>query len=91
MLAGGGGLGRVANLPASAGAGGAGASRWRTEQRLADVPELRARIDAMRVEANFLAEGGRSRPSPLLVLEALSSLLPDSVWLSEIALEGRGL
>ena len=61
------------------------------DQRLSDLPELRARIDAMRVEANFLADDRRSRPSPLLVLEALSNLLPDSVWLSEITLDGREL
>ena len=30
-------------------------------------------------------------PSPLLVLEALSNLLPDSVWLSELTLDGREL
>jgi general secretion pathway protein L len=61
------------------------------DRRLADLPELRTRIDAMRVEANFLANDRRSRPSPLLVLEALSRLLPDSVWLSEITLDGREL
>ena len=61
------------------------------ERQLADLPDLRTRIDAMRVEANFLAEDRRSRPSPLLVLEALSNLLPDSVWLSELTLDGREL
>ncbi len=61
------------------------------EQQLADLPELRAKIDAMRVEANFLANDRRSRPSPLLVLEALSNLLPDSVWLSDLTLDGSDL
>ena len=53
------------------------------------MPELRAKIDAMRVEASFLADDRRSRPSPLLVLEALSDLLPNSVWLSDLTLDGR--
>jgi general secretion pathway protein L len=61
------------------------------EQRLADVPELRRRLKAMQAQARFLADDRRSRPSPLLVLEALSRLLPDTVWLTEITLEDREL
>jgi general secretion pathway protein L len=61
------------------------------EQRLADVPELRRRLEAMRAQARFLADDRRGRPSPLLVLEALSRLLPDTVWLTEITLEDRGI
>ncbi len=61
------------------------------EQSLADLPELRTRIDALRVQANFLANDRRSRPSPLLVLEALSRLLPDNVWLTDVTLDGRDL
>ncbi|HEX6010632.1 MAG TPA: PilN domain-containing protein [Geminicoccaceae bacterium] len=60
-------------------------------QRLADVPELRRRLEAMQAQARFLADDRRSRPSPLLVLEALSRLLPDTVWLTEITLEDREL
>jgi general secretion pathway protein L len=59
------------------------------EQRLADLPELRARIEAMRAQARFLADDRSSRPSPLLVLEALSRLLPDTVWLTEATLDGN--
>lgn len=61
------------------------------EQRLADLPELRARIAAMQAEADFLNNDRRGRPSPLVVLEVLSRLLPDTVWLAEIRLEGRDL
>ena len=42
----------------------------------------------MRAQARFLADDRRSRPSPLLVLEVLSRLLPDTVWLTEITLDG---
>jgi general secretion pathway protein L len=59
------------------------------DQRLADLPELRARIEAMRAQARFLADDRSSRPSPLLVLEALSRLLPDTVWLTEATLDGN--
>ena len=52
------------------------------EQRLSDLPELRMRVDALRAQARFLADDRGSRPSPLLVLEVLSRLLPDTVWLT---------
>ncbi len=61
------------------------------EQRLADLPELRARTDALRAQARFLADDRSSRPSPLLVLEVLSRLLPDTVWLTETTLDGNEL
>ncbi len=61
------------------------------ERQLADLPELRNRIEALRVQANFLANDRRSRPSPLTVLETLSRLLPDNVWLSEVTLDGNEL
>lgn len=58
------------------------------EQRLADLPELRASLEALRSETRFVAERQREAPSPLIVLEALSELLPDSVWLSDLTIEG---
>ena len=61
------------------------------EQRLADMPALRARIDALRAQADFFAADRRGRPSPLVVLEALSRLLPDTVWLTEVTLDGTEL
>lgn len=61
------------------------------EQQLADLPELRNRIEALRIQANFLANDRHSRPSPLMVLESLSRLLPDNVWLSEVTLDGNEL
>lgn len=61
------------------------------EERLADLPTLRERITSLQTEAGFLANDRRSRPSPLIVLEVLSRLLPDTVWLSEIRLDEREL
>jgi len=61
------------------------------EQRLADLPELHNRIEALRTQARFFADDRSSRPSPLLVLEVLSRLLPDTVWLTEVTLDGREL
>ena len=61
------------------------------EQRLADLPSLRERLNALQIEAGFLANERRARPSPLMVLEVLSRLLPDTVWLSEIKLDDREL
>ncbi len=61
------------------------------EQRLADLPDLRARIDALRTQARFFADDRSNRPSPLLVLEVLSRLLPDTVWLTEARLDGSEL
>ena len=61
------------------------------EQRLADMPELRTRIDALRTQAGFMADDRRGHPSPLMVLESLSRLLPDNVWLTDVTLEGREL
>ena len=65
-------LGRLADLPAASRLAEQAVPSAELEQRLADLPELRAKIDAMRVEAGFLADDRRSRPSPLMVLEALS-------------------
>jgi general secretion pathway protein L len=61
------------------------------EERLADLPELRSRIGAMQAEADFLNTDRRGRPSPLVVLEMLSRLLPDTAWLAEVRLEDREL
>ena len=61
------------------------------EQRLADLPDLQARIETLRAQARFFADDRSSRPSPLLVLEVLSRLLPDTVWLTEIRLDGSEL
>ena len=61
------------------------------EQRLADLPDLQGRIETLRAQARFFADDRSSRPSPLLVLEVLSRLLPDSVWLTEIRLDGSEL
>lgn len=61
------------------------------EARVADLPQLRARVDTLRQQAGFVAERQREAPSPLVVMEVLSRILPDSVWLESVALEGREL
>jgi general secretion pathway protein L len=61
------------------------------EQRLADLPELRSGIEALRGEARFVGERQRAAASPLVVLETLSRLLPDDVWLTELSLNGNAL
>ena len=61
------------------------------EQRLADLPDLRNSIDALRNETRFVAEQQHASASPLLVLEALSRLLPDGVWLTDIAVTGNSM
>jgi general secretion pathway protein L len=61
------------------------------EQRLSDLPQLRTSIEALRNETRFVAQQQRSAVSPLIVLEALSRLLPDTVWLTDISLQGDQL
>jgi general secretion pathway protein L len=61
------------------------------EQRLADLPELRSGIEALRGESRFIGERQRAAASPLVVLETLSRILPDGVWLTELSLNGNAL
>jgi general secretion pathway protein L len=61
------------------------------EQRLGDLPELRSGIEALRGEARFIGERQRAAASPLVVLETLSRILPDNVWLTELSLNGNQL
>lgn len=98
-------LGILVFLLALAGAGLAGWAIWQRQQQLAgvqerisgldrelaDLPALRERIQGLQGEAGFLANERRSRPSPLIVLEVLSRLLPDGVWLTDIRLDEREL
>lgn len=57
------------------------------EQRLADMPGLVTRIEALRRDAAFIPQQQRATPSPIVVLEVLSRILPDSIWLESVALE----
>lgn len=61
------------------------------EQRLGDLPELRNSIEALRSETRFVAEQQRQAASPLLVLESLSRLLPDGVWLTDMSISGNAV
>lgn len=61
------------------------------EQRLGDMPELRTSIEALRNETRFVAERQRQAASALLVLETLSRLLPDGVWLTDMSISGNAL
>lgn len=58
------------------------------DRRLADLPQLRAAIDALKKDAGFIPAQQRRTPSPTVVLEVISRLLPDSVWLDAVSLEG---
>lgn len=59
--------------------------------RLADLPELRGRLELLRREAGLAAERLRAAPSALAVLEELSRALPDEAFLSELELAGDRL
>ena len=61
------------------------------QDRFADLPTLRQRIEAERQQAGFVAERRRDSGSATVVLEALSRILPDNAWLTELRLEGRDL
>jgi general secretion pathway protein L len=61
------------------------------EERLADLPELRTSLDALRNETRFVAQQQRLAVSPLVVIEALSRLLPDTVWLGDLTVQGNAL
>ncbi|MFO1070583.1 MAG: PilN domain-containing protein [Geminicoccaceae bacterium] len=61
------------------------------EERVADMPELRTSLDALRGETRFVAERQAALGSPLVALEELSRVLPDSVWLTDITLRGNEL
>jgi general secretion pathway protein L len=59
------------------------------EQRLADLSQLTGDVDTLRKTATFIPEQQRATPSPTVVMEVLSRLLPDSVWLDAVTLDGR--
>ncbi len=61
------------------------------EQRLADVPKLRQDIDRMRNAESFVAREIAAQPSAMVVLEMASRVLPDSVWLTGLTLDGDRL
>jgi general secretion pathway protein L len=61
------------------------------EERMADLPGLQARIEALRRDAGFVPAQQARTPSPVVVLEVLSRILPDSIWLDEVSLEGEDL
>ena len=63
----------------------------RLEARLADLGELRERLEALRREAGLLAQKLAAAPSALAVLEELSRALPDDAFLSELELSGDRL
>jgi general secretion pathway protein L len=61
------------------------------EERLTDLPELRTTLEALRNETRFVAEQQRLAVSPLVVIEELTRLLPDTVWLSDLTLQSNTL
>ena len=61
------------------------------EDRLADLPELHARIRAIETMQRTLDEIQLAQPSSLVVLESLSRALPDDAWLDSLTLDKRRL
>lgn len=61
------------------------------EARLADLGELRERLEALRREAGLLAGRLATAPSALALLEELSRSLPDEAFLSDLDLVGDRL
>ncbi len=61
------------------------------EARLADLAELRERLEALRREAGLLAGRFAAAPSALALLEELSRSLPDEAFLSDLELVGDRL
>lgn len=61
------------------------------EGRLADLAELRDRLEALRREAGLLAGRFAAAPSALALLEELSRSLPDEAFLSDLELVGDRL
>ncbi|HRY24662.1 MAG: PilN domain-containing protein [Geminicoccaceae bacterium] len=61
------------------------------EQRLEDLPEIRGRIDALEAGSRAVLERHLGRPSTLATIEKLSRLLPDTVWLDTLTIDGRRL
>ncbi len=59
------------------------------EQRLEDLPEIRGRIEALEAGSRAVLERHLGRPSTLATIEKLSRLLPDSVWLDTLTIDGR--
>ena len=60
------------------------------EQRLHDLPQLHQRIETLENEERAVLERHLARPSALVTFEALSRVLPDTVWLESLTLvEGR--
>lgn len=61
------------------------------EQRLEDLPQIRGRIEALEAGSRAVLERHLGLPSTLATIETLSRLLPDSVWLDSLTIDGRRL
>ncbi|MEZ5823862.1 MAG: PilN domain-containing protein [Geminicoccaceae bacterium] len=59
--------------------------------RLADVPDLHARIDALRGEADYIYRRKNALPSALAVIDELSAIIPGDVWLTRLSIDGEEL
>lgn len=56
------------------------------QERVADLPDLLRRLDALKHQTDIIADRRRGQPSILLVIEDLSDALPDGVWLRRLAI-----
>ena len=61
------------------------------ESRLADLPQLTERIDALKTQAGLIDQRKSNQPSTLRAVEALSRLLPDGVWLKNLSIDTTDL
>ncbi|MFO7764740.1 MAG: PilN domain-containing protein [Wenzhouxiangellaceae bacterium] len=55
------------------------------------VMQLQQEFEETLLAANFLAEKRASQPAAIELLEEVSSLLPDDIWLQQFQLQGRDL
>ncbi|MCB1832797.1 MAG: PilN domain-containing protein [Geminicoccaceae bacterium] len=60
-------------------------------ERLADVPDLHSRIEALRGETDYIYRRKRSLPSTLAVIDELSAIIPGDVWLTRLSIDGEEL
>ncbi|MFO1035953.1 MAG: PilN domain-containing protein [Geminicoccaceae bacterium] len=61
------------------------------EQRFAEIPQMQEQLADLEREASFISAERHRVPSAVVVLEVLSRLLPDTVWLSDLQLDGTKL
>lgn len=67
------------------------ASLMGVEQRVEAMARRSREIEELRAQSEYLLTKKKETPAALVLIEVLSRLLPDGVWLSELRLEGGEL